>query len=160
MSTHLKTALLAVSMTVVAACDTGPKGSAGFTLPEGDVEQGKVNYVAFGCNGCHSTSDIAQLQDADDSGISIALGGESARVRTYGELVTSIINPSHRVANRESRERTDEQGQSRMVVFNDVMTVTELVDLVAYVQSIYQISPYQYSAYPAYWHPEMEREEK
>jgi hypothetical protein len=28
----------------------------------------------------------------------ITLGGTTTRVRTYGELVTPIINPSHRVA--------------------------------------------------------------
>ena len=152
MNNLLKIGILGLAVAGLSACGPNPKSSAGFTLPEGDVDQGKANYIAFACNACHTHADVPQLETADGS-VSIKIGGESARVRTYGELVTSVINPSHRVARRSSERMADESGQSKMVTFNDVMTVTQLVDLVAFLQSSYSLSPYQNTAYPVYWYP-------
>lgn len=152
MNILLKIGLLGFAVAGLSACGPNPKSSAGFTLPEGDVEQGKANYVAFGCNACHTHAEVPQLEAAG-AVKSINIGGESTRVRTYGELVTSVINPSHRVARRSSEQMADESGQSKMVTFNDVMTVTQLVDLVAFLQSSYTLRPYHNTAYPVYWHP-------
>jgi sulfur-oxidizing protein SoxX len=143
-----------VATTCLTACDMGPKSSAGFTLPDGNAERGRHNYIKFRCNLCHDSEDVPQLKSDDAPDISVALGGETTRIRTYGELVTSIINPSHRVARRSSPELADESGHSRMLNFNDVMTVTEMIDLVAFVQSSYRLSPYKPSVYPVYWIPE------
>ena len=138
----------------LAACDTGPKGSVGFTLPDGDVEQGKANYISFQCNACHVSEAVPQLETDGEPAIAVRLGGETTRIKSYGELVTSVINPSHRVARRKSADMADESGQSKMVSYNDVMTITQLVDLVAFVQSNYTLSPYSSSKYPVYWIPE------
>ena len=153
MNTLLKVAILGISVAGLTACGPDPRGGAGFTLPEGNAEQGKANYVAFGCNACHEHAEVPKLDAADTQGISVTIGGESARVRTYGELVTSIVNPSHRVARRGAQDVAVEAGNSRMVTFNDFMTVTELIDLVAFVQSSYTLSPYKHSVYPVYWYP-------
>jgi hypothetical protein len=37
----------------------------------------------------------------------LALGGDTIRVKTYGELVTSIINPSHVLAVKYQQQLTD-----------------------------------------------------
>ena len=132
--------LIATTMGLMA-CDTGPAGSMGFTLPDGNAEQGKANYVEFGCNSCHVNSEVPQMDTGDAAAISVTLGGETTRIKTYGELVTSVINPSHRVARRKSGDMADEGGKSKMITYNDVMTVTELIDLVAFVQSQYTLSP-------------------
>ena len=144
--------LLLLGTLSLTGCDTGPKGSVGFTLPDGDVKRGKSNYVTFGCNSCHTTETVSQLEGAD--AISVPLGGETTRIKSYGELVTSIINPSHRVARRKSSDMANPEGESKMVTFNDFMTVTQLIDLVAFVQSNYTLSPYKHSNYPVYWIPE------
>ena len=141
----------------LTACDSGPTGSMGFTLPDGNVEQGKANYVKFRCNTCHVNNEVPQLNNGDAATISVTLGGETTRIKTYGELVTSIINPSHRVARRKSPDMADASGNSRMVNFNDIMTVTQLIDLVAFVQSNYTLSPYSTSKYPVYWVPDPAR---
>jgi hypothetical protein len=72
----------------------------------------------------------------------VVLGGRVFEVRTDGYLVTSIINPSHRLA-REFRGAilTTESGESRMPDHNDVMTVGQLTDLVAFLQSTYTTMP-------------------
>jgi L-cysteine S-thiosulfotransferase len=151
----LKAAVLGVAVAGLSACGPNPESSAGFTLPKGNAEQGKANYIAFGCHACHSHADVPQLEPAGD--IAVKLGGESARVRTYGELVTSVINPSHRVARRSSEAMADESGQSKMATYNDVMTVTQMVDLVAFLQDSYTLSPYQNTTYPVYWYPTDEK---
>ncbi len=146
-------ALVLATALGLVACDSGPTGSLGFTLPDGDAEQGKANYIDFGCNSCHVNETVPQFHSQDGVEISVPLGGETTRIKTYGELVTSIINPSHRVARRKSDDMADDSGKSKMLTFNDVMTVTELIDLVAFVQSQYRLSPYSNSNYPIYWVP-------
>jgi hypothetical protein len=69
------------------------------------------------------------------------LGGASRRVRTYGDLVTSIINPTHRLIAGFPAEQVSRDGESLMPVLNDVMTVQQLIDLVALLQSSYEVVP-------------------
>lgn len=146
--------LVVLGVLSLTACDTGPKGSVGFTLPDGDIEKGKANYVTFQCHACHDSEQVPQMATAEPPAISVTLGGETTRIKSYGELVTSIINPSHRVARRSSDDMADQSGQSKMVNFNDIMTVTQMIDLVAFMQSNYTLSPYANSNYPVYWIPE------
>ena len=149
------TSLLAILGTIsLLGCDTGPKGSVGFTLPDGDAERGKAVYTEFQCNACHENDQVPQLETGAPASISVVLGGETTRIKSYGELVTSVINPSHRVARRSSSDMADESGESKMVSFNDVMTVSQLIDLVAFVQSSYTLTPYKNTTYPVYWIPE------
>lgn len=81
----------------------------------------------------------------------IALGGDTTYVRTYGDLVTSIINPSHRFAAGYSAAETRVDGSSKMRIYNDELTVTELADLVAFLQQHYKLRAYQPSPYVPYY---------
>jgi sulfur-oxidizing protein SoxX len=146
--------LVVLGALVLSGCDTGPKGSIGFTLPDGDVERGKATYVKFGCNACHVTEQIPQLESGAPAAISVLLGGETTRIKSYGELVTSIINPSHRVSRRKSGDLADASGASKMITYNDVMTVSQLIDLVAFLQNNYTHTPYKKTPNPLYWIPE------
>ena len=58
------------------------------------------------------------------------------------------------MARRGSDDMADEGGASKMISYNDVMTVTQLIDMVAFVQSNYELSPYSRTNYPVYWVPE------
>lgn len=69
----------------------------------------------------------------------VILGGEVRKVRTYGQLVTAVINPSHDLATGYPKDLVQEEGASRMTDFNDVMTVQQLIDLVAFLQSRYEV---------------------
>jgi hypothetical protein len=80
----------------------------------------------------------------------VQLGSTSTRVRTYAELVTSIINPSHKLTNKYRQALIQQDGVSKMLVFNDVMTVTELVNLVTFLQTKYKVPDYEYSHYGPY----------
>lgn len=146
-----KTALLViVASAVLAGC--GPKSGLGFRLPDGDATRGRQAFVDLNCNACHQVKGVDPPDQGGGDGI--PLGGRTVRVQTYGELVTAVINPSHRLAPGYPREKVASNGESLMANanLNDVMTVRQLTDLVAFLQSAYQVmpplvSPYSYT-YP------------
>jgi hypothetical protein len=53
--------------------------------------------------------------------------------------VTSIINPSHEISRPYPREQGAEGDVSKMENFNDRMSVTQLIDLTAFLQSKYKL---------------------
>ena len=142
----IKSALLVIAASAaLAGC--GPKSGLGFRLPDGDAEHGRQAFIDLQCNSCHS------VERADlpyrGTGAGIPLGGLTVRVRTYGELVTAVINPSHRLAPGYTLERVAANGESLMAKanLNDVMTVRQLTDLVAFLQGAYLVMPPQVSPY-------------
>jgi hypothetical protein len=75
-----------------------------------------------------------------DPAVPVELGGLVYRQRTDGELVTAIINPSYRLAPGHAREAIASGRLSRMGDLNDELTVRELADLVAFLQSTYVVT--------------------
>jgi hypothetical protein len=142
-----------VLLVVMAACSYGPESPKGFSLPEGDVVKGEQVFMKYQCQACHALKgheDDSLIKEFDTP---IPLGGTSSMVKTYAQLVTSVINPSHKLAaRRKSIEEkiTNDDGTSKMRVFNDVMTVQELIDLVAFLQPKYQVKPITYTHYGQY----------
>lgn len=133
----------------LAACGLGdPKSARGFRLPDGSVEAGKQAFLDLGCNSCHSVEGIEPK--AAVTGItSVKLGGDVTIVQSYGELVTSIINPSHRIAAGTDPAQVAPEGQSLMerAALNERMTVRQLTDLVAFLQTTYKVIPPPYNPY-------------
>jgi sulfur-oxidizing protein SoxX len=144
------TFLAVVAWISVLGCDSGPKSSKGFTLPDGDTAQGKVEFLAFRCFDCHSVAGVELPGQGESEQTLVALGGEVSRIKTYGELVTSVINPSHRLAKGFVPKGTAEEGKSTMTTYNDAMTVRQLIDLVAFLQSHYELREYEPTHYPPY----------
>jgi len=141
-------ALLVILVSILlAACD---QQSRGFSLPPGDIERGRTTFVELGCPQCHRVVGDDQLGiKTPDAQLQVDLGGRVTRVKTYGDLVTSVINPSHRISSKGSNT-TDADGNSSMRVYNDVMTVAQLVDLVTFLQENYEIyiPQTQFPTYP------------
>ena len=136
---------------VLASCNSGPNSGRGFSLPEGSVDQGRATFVELECNACHSVGDIERVAGHEGPDINIRLGGRVAAVKTYGDLMTSVINPSYKINRRQIYQNmATEGGESKMVVYNETMTVQQLVDLVAYLESNYQYVPPTRNEYAAY----------
>ena len=155
MNRYLKLALefvvLLFLVAVIVGCDGGPKSGKGFTLPEGDAERGQATFVALNCHACHTVSGVELPELKGEREVNVALGGEVTKIKTYGELVTSIINPSHRLAKGYLLEEiANEEGESKMKNYNEVMTVEQLIDLVAFLQSHYELKEYEPTDYPTY----------
>jgi len=114
----------------------------------------KVNakhlITIYQCLSCHTIEGVEQKEIQKHAEISVVLGGNTRKTVTYAELVTSVINPSHKLASRYLIADVSTEGTSKMTVFNDVMTVTELVNLVAFLQPKYKLVPYQPTRYAYY----------
>ena len=135
---------------IISGCGQDPASGRGFRLPDGDAEEGRQVFLYMQCNQCHTVAGMALPAVAGADPPYVELGGNITRVKNYGELVTSIINPSHKLANGYAKERVSENGESNMYVYNRHMTVQELIDLVAFLQSRYRIvpPPFDYRVYP------------
>lgn len=137
---------------LLSACGRGVDSPRGFSLPEGDPERGEEVFLSYDCLSCHKLKDYGKDFPNREMEEPITLGGKVGQVKTYAELVTSVINPSHKVARGYEADRvTDEEGQSRMRNYNDIMTVSELINLVAFLQPHYELRHYPQTNYPMYY---------
>ncbi|ARN75154.1 c-type cytochrome [Oceanicoccus sagamiensis] len=144
--------LLALLITglLLTACETGPDSPRGFSLPKGDIAKGEEVFTTLGCMSCHTIKGI-ENNSTQTLEKPVPLGGKVSRIKTYGELVTSVINPSHKIARSYSKEVATQPGQSPMPSFNDTMTVAQLVDLVTFLETNYQLIPYEPTNYGMYY---------
>ena len=130
--------LLAILLALTSCRDQATKLGQGFRLPEGNIELGQTAFVAMDCNRCHTVAGVDLPKPAAPSKISYQLGGEVRRVKTYGELVTAIIQPQHIVAPEyvaKLNEGERKNAVSPMPSFNDRMTVQKLTDIVTFLHS-------------------------
>lgn len=130
---HKKILGMATLLSLAAGCNPQARE---FALPEGDAEQGEIAYLELQCNSCHSRANSPSL---DLEGIDIKLGGTVSRIDSYAALVTSIINPSHRIKRTHEIGGALPDGSSAMQTYNELMTVQQLVDLVTMLQLEYQV---------------------
>ena len=149
--------IMLLSSLMLSACDQEVVANRGFSLPEGDAENGQYVFVELRCIECHTLADTdlseERWQGEDERDLSVMLGGESTRTQTYGDLVTSIINPSHRIAKGYEVDNVTDGGESKMLNYNDVLTVNELIDLVTFLKSKYKLKSVPLTNYPYYIYP-------
>jgi hypothetical protein len=144
---------LCVTLTlVVCLAGCGSDGNE-FTLPPGDAERGQAAFIKFRCYDCHRVHGVDLPPGEEPGQVVVELGGEVERLRDYGDLVTAIVNPSHRLAKGYAESTVADEGKSRMTVYNDVMTVSQLIDIVAFLQAHYELRPYEPTPYPDYYSP-------
>lgn len=125
----------------IGCAPSSPESPVGFRFPEGDVVKGKKAFADLNCIQCHTVSGVSDLPEpGEERKIEIMLGGETSRVKTYGELVTSVIYPGH-VIKPEYREKyTDDEGNSLMPELTEAMTVRQMIDLVEFLQEQYEVA--------------------
>jgi hypothetical protein len=113
-----------------------------FRLPDGDAERGREAFVALRCHACHEVQGL-DVPFVGTGAARVTLGGETTMVKSYGELVTSIINPSHRITRRYPEDQVAQDGRSLMELahVNDVLTVQQLIDIVAFLEAQYEVVP-------------------
>ena len=142
--------LMGILAAGLGGCDRDPMSEKGFRLPDGDVAAGREAFLYMQCHQCHSIAgvDLPVIPMADPP--FVELGGAVTRVKTYGELITAIINPSHKLADGYPEDLVAEDGVSKMYVYNGYMTVQELIDIVMYLQPQYDliVPEFHYRQYP------------
>ena len=139
---------------LTSACkDKEARLGKGFRLPEGDPELGKQAFVELDCHQCHRVAGVTLPAPATPPPVEFLLGGEVRRVKSYGELVTAIIQPQHIVAPEYLAKFPEDQRKamaSPMPPANDRMTVTQLNNIVTFLHSHYQKAPPAGTTYPYY----------
>lgn len=145
------TYVLAIGASALALSACQPSSDGAYTFPEGDLGKGRQTFIDLGCISCHTVDGARALRDGvDEVERTIVLGGEKPRVYTYGELVTSIVNPSHKVSQTRLGTMVQSDGETLMIDYNDVMTITQLTDLVTFLEQHYTLKPYERTTYPVY----------
>lgn len=128
---------LAVLGLATAGCEKSIKSTRSFVLPAGDSAKGKVAFVALKCTQCHTVDGVDLPNPTEPKEKTLALGGQVARLRTYGDLLTSIIHPGASLSDKLTMDQWRKMEKSPMRPVNETMTVQQLVDLVAFLQPRY-----------------------
>lgn len=138
----------AIKLTIVTVLATAALGTGcttyptfGFPAEQGDIEAGRGAFLAHGCNRCHSVAGVSLPEFPGASSPLIELGGETSSIKAYSELVTSIINPNHRISERyreQLTQRTRGPLETQMTTAHiETMTIRQLINLVAFLDSRY-----------------------
>jgi hypothetical protein len=144
---------LAAAALLLGCTEPGPNSPNGFRLPAGDPAAGRQAFIDLRCYVCHQVQGVDAKFEGTPAA-TVALGGPVSRVKSYGELVTAIINPTHKVAPDPAapdRAATPES-MMKLAGVNDVMTVTQLVNLVAFLQPQFKVVPPTYDPYTYHYH--------
>jgi mono/diheme cytochrome c family protein len=107
----------------------------GFTMPVGDATAGKQVFETMQCCSCHTVRGQRfgdPLQNP--GGIGPDLTAEHGRLPAE-YLAESIVSPSRVLAHGQFRAPyRAADGRSRMGDYSEIMTVRELIDLVAFLR--------------------------
>jgi len=122
-------------------CSAG--AALGIYLPVGTAERGREAFIDLECHACHSVEGKDLPAYSNVAAPAVALGGHTPRIESYADIVTSIINPSHRLARSYRTRASSTEGDSPMAsrYLNEVMTVQQMVDLVAFLHAEYENVP-------------------
>ena len=148
----LAKSLLLGMLFLMAGCRADRHSSAGFRLPvDGDVERGKAAFITLGCNNCHQVTGADLPLPTVQLPVPVVLGGLIGEPITDGHLVTSIIYPAYQLRDqlaRYPRAEITRKGEPRMPHYAEKMTVRQLTDIVAFLQSKYVVQ----RPMPEYYH--------
>ncbi len=144
-----------LGLLLLSACRTYPDFSDDFRFPivQGNTARGQQAFVSLGCNQCHLVSGVELAAFAGTRPVTVELGGELIFAKTYGDLVSSIINPDHVISDRylDQLPRAARRAvTSSPMYMNPEMKVTELIDIVAFLNSRYSLLP----GYTEYYYQE------
>jgi hypothetical protein len=132
--------LLGLTM-LVSGCATHPDYATQFRFPVewGSIVRGQQAFVDLQCHQCHVVNGVSLAPYPGTMPVTVELGGEMIFAKTYADLVTSIVNPNHELADSYlSTLPRDERKNARSIMpLKEQMTVAQLIDLVTFLNSRY-----------------------
>jgi L-cysteine S-thiosulfotransferase len=102
-----------------------------FSWPQGDPVKGREAFVKLECYSCHTVQGEQFPAPSGDIGPELAAMGPLHEAAYFAE---AIINPNTVIESGKGYEAAD--GASKMPSYNDLVTVQEVVDLVAYLKGL------------------------
>ena len=132
--------VLAATLPMLAGCIS----SSTFVFPveQGDVAAGRQAFIEHRCQRCHTVAGETLPPPPGMSFPMLQLGGPTTTVRSYADLTTSIMNPNHALSERyrQQLQQTEVPPDSPMPAQSlDTMTVSQLIDIVAFLDSKYEV---------------------
>lgn len=137
MSRWLSGVLVVAAGVFLASGCSGRHSPSGFRLPPGDPDAGKKAFVELECHTCHTVAGVDFPKPTVET--PVALGGRVVLPPTDGDLTTDIILPSSHFARGYPASAVREGADSRMPDYTTRMTVRQLADLVAFMQTRYSV---------------------
>lgn len=136
------------AMLALTSCAEQDQSVQGFVPPEGDIAAGQLSFTNYGCNNCHvvAGTEIAYL--GDDKIPRIQLGGKVRKVKSFGDLLTSIVNPNHSLVTQYLKSLPNQErktASSPMPDFNKQLTVADMIDLAEFLHSRYEETVPEYT---------------
>ena len=109
-----------------------PKGWT-FTWPKGDPTKGRAVFVKLECYSCHEVrgEKFPAPREKGKAGPELSMMGPLHEVDYFAE---AIINPSAVIEKGKGYQAAD--GSSKMPSFNELLSVQELIDLVAFLRAL------------------------
>lgn len=135
-----------VAVLLGAGCRTYPDYSNDFRFPvlQGDIQRGQQAFASLECHQCHVVDGV-DLPDYEGTRLfAVNLGGDLIFAKTYGDLVTSIINPDHVISDQYLGQlpvQARRSMSSSPMYVKEEMTVAQLIDVVAFLNSRYRLLP-------------------
>jgi cbb3-type cytochrome oxidase cytochrome c subunit len=102
-----------------------------FSWPPGDPVNGREVFVKLECYSCHEVKGEKFPAPQGEIGPELAMMGPLHEVEYFAE---AIINPNAVIVEGKGYEAAD--GASKMPSYNDLLTVQEVIDLVAYLKGL------------------------
>ena len=107
------------------------------TLAKGSYNAGKNAFIKLQCNACHTVTGVNLPAAEEMFEVAVELGSKK-QSKTSAELLTAIANPSHSLAKGFPVETISSHGSTRMPDYNDIMTVSELINIVTFLKRHYK----------------------
>jgi cytochrome c2 len=104
-----------------------------FTFPEGDSLAGKELFDEAGCSACHEAPGFEWEEDAEYIGPNLA---NIASIQNTDYLFESIVDPNAVIVRTAGSEDAGSSDESRMPEFRDILTVGQVFDLVAFLETL------------------------
>lgn len=130
-------ALAALALIAFTAGCSGRHSPSGFRLPPGDADAGQKAFADLQCASCHTVPN-ADLP-APTASTPVALGGRVVLPPTDGDLTTDIVLPASHFASGYPASQVQEGSKSKMPDYTEKITIKQLADLVAFLQSKYTV---------------------
>lgn len=109
-----------------------PKGWK-FTMPAGDAEAGKAAFEKMECYSCHKVPGADLPRERSSGGVGPDLVAAYTKLPA-GFLAESIINSHQYISGTIEKYRGLDKVSSKMGDYSSIMTVRELIDIVAFLK--------------------------
>jgi hypothetical protein len=102
-----------------------------FLWPQGDPIKGRQIFVRLECYSCHEVKGEQFPAPSSEIGPELSMMGPLHEAAYFAE---AIINPNAVIEKGKGYEAAD--GSSKMPSYNELMTVHDVIDLVAYLKGL------------------------